>query len=229
MAVLWCKTTDTIDPTGPYTEDNIHTASFILYKLTGEKYPGVLRTTEVYSQDTDLSTATQPALIGGQMYNIPRSGNALTELSLRHQPVREVHRVTYLGRDLDPSEYSLRNNSFIVLKNRQPWILSHVNELEVEYSYGMNPPRAGRKAAIRFANELILADKGSDACSLPQRVTSVNRQGVSFTMLDPQDFVKDGRTGIYEIDLFLTAVNPNKSQKRAKVYSPGRPFGEKIG
>jgi hypothetical protein len=81
-------------------------------------------------------------------------------------------------------------------------------------------------AARRLANELVLAAEGSADCALPRNVTSVARQGVSFEIFDPQEFMDKGHTGLYEVDLFLSAFNPNKSRKRAKVFSPDtrRPY-----
>lgn len=53
----------------------------------------------------------------------------------------------------------------------------------------------------------------------------MSRQGVSFTILDPQAFLKEGRTGIYDIDLFIKTVNPDNARKRAKIFSPDIPRG----
>lgn len=228
MATLWISAADTIDPTGPYTESAVQYASFVLYKLTAEKYTGIRSTTEVYSSETSVSTATTPSLISGNMYNLPRFSEGQRNLRLRHTPVRSVESITYQGRVLDPSEYTLRNNSYLVRRNALPWVLDNVNELEITYSHGTPPPAAGRRAAIRLANELILWDKGSGNCALPQRIQSVARQGVSYTLMDPQEFIANGKVGIYEIDLFLAAVNPSKAKKRPKVFLAGVPRGERI-
>jgi hypothetical protein len=77
----------------------------------------------------------------------------------------------------------------------------------------------GKQAARILATEFIKLWSGDD-CALPQRVTSVTRQGVSYTILDSQDFLDDMRTGIYSIDLFLKSVNPDKARARARVFSP---------
>ena len=61
---------------------------------------------------------------------------------------------------------------------------------------------------------------GDDECVLPQRVTPISRQGVSWTLLDPQDFLDNGRTGIYHVDLFLRTVNPDRARLRSRVFSP---------
>lgn len=229
MATPWISAADTIDPAGPYTESAIQFASFVLYKLTGEKYTGVQTTTEVYTLEMPMSIATAPTLITGQVYNLPRfADNGHRNLRLRHTPVRTVVSVKHLGRELDPSEYSLRNNSYLVRANGIPWVLDTIHELEITYTHGTLPPAAGKRAAIRLANELILFDKGSSLCALPERISTVARQGVTYTTLDPQEFISNGKVGIYEIDLFLAAVNPYKVKKRPKVFSPGSVRTERV-
>lgn len=228
MATLWISAADTIDPTGPYTESAVEFASFILYKLSGEKYNGIQTTTEVYTADVSMSSTTSPALIYGNMYNLPKLTDGQRELRLRHTPVRSVSSVSYMGRELDPSEYTLRNSSYLVQKNALPWILNPIQELTVTYSYGTPPPSAGRRAAIRLANEIILFEKGSSMCALPERISSVSRQGVSYTIMDPQEFISNGKVGIYEIDLFLAAVNPVKAKKRPKVFIAGGTRTERV-
>jgi hypothetical protein len=77
----------------------------------------------------------------------------------------------------------------------------------------------GQMAARTLAIEFCKMWAGED-CELPQRVTSISRQGVSYTILDPQDFVQEGRTGLYMVDMFLKSVNPDKARNRARVFSP---------
>jgi hypothetical protein len=228
MATLWISAADTIDPTGPYTQSAVEFASFALFKLSAEKYTGLQTTTEVYTSDVNLSSAVSPAVISGSVYNLPRFSEGQRNLRLRHTPVRSVESITYQGRVLDPSEYTLRNNSYLVRQNALPWVLDTVNEMVITYTHGTPPPSAGRRAAIRLANELILWDKGSANCALPERIQSVQRQGVSYTVMDPQEFISNGKVGIYEIDLFLAAVNPTKAKKRPKVFLAGGPRGERI-
>ena len=63
---------------------------------------------------------------------------------------------------------------------------------------------------------------------LPQRVTSVSRQGVNYTILDNQDFVEEMRTGLYVVDLFLKSVNPDKARAKARVFSPDVPRARRM-
>jgi len=228
MATLWISASDTIDPTGPYTESAVQFASFVLYKLSGEKYTGIQTVTEVYTSDLATSNITNPSLISGNMYNVPKLTEGQRNLRLRNTPVRSIVSLSYQGRELDPTEFSLRNNSYLVRQNSLPWVLDNVNELSVTYTYGAPAPLAGKRAAIRLANELILQEMGDAQCALPERVQSVARQGISFTVLDPQEFISNGKVGIYEIDLFLASVNPSKAKKRPKVFLAGGPRSERV-
>ena len=59
-------------------------------------------------------------------------------------------------------------------------------------------------------------------------MTSISRQGVSYTVLDSQDFIDELRTGIYAIDLFLKTANPDKARARSRVFSPDMPRARRI-
>jgi hypothetical protein len=79
-----------------------------------------------------------------------------------------------------------------------------------------------------LATELVKLYEGDDTCALPQRVTSVNRQGVSYTVLDNQDFIDELKTGLYAVDLFLKTANPDKARARSRVFSPDTPRARRI-
>lgn len=219
MAKLWLAPEDTIDPTGVATNEAIAKASYILYKLTGEKYPGTYTSTDVIStRSSGGNYSTKPALVNGSMYNFPAGASNNRELYMRQTPVLSVQEVIENNRVLLPTEYTLRNNRYIVKNPPLRWIIDPVNEIQVTYTHGTPPPRAGKAAATRLANEFILWNMGSEKCALPERITSVARQGISFAILDPQDFIGQGRTGIYEVDAFIAASNPDKAQKKAAIF-----------
>lgn len=94
---------------------------------------------------------------------------------------------------------------------------------EATYTFGEPPGESGVQAAVELAIQLALYYNGSGECQLPQRLQSITRQGISMSVLDPQEFLQDGRTGMYMIDLFLTAVNPKSRGQRARVWSPDIP------
>jgi len=128
------------------------------------------------------------------------------------------------GTALAPTDFWVINKKYIQKRDNTPWLLDL--GVEITYRSGVNPPEAGRQAAIILANQLIAAETDPENCQLPQRVTSVSRQGLDFTLLDPQDFLEQGRTGIYEIDAFIKASNPINARKKPRVFSVDIPSGE---
>ena len=229
MPLTWITSDDLAQPLSVYAPDAAEAASWVLYNLSGQKYAGIGTTTEWYGYDHlncwCNSSLAELTLHAHGIFPVLRSGSP-TQVRLRHKPVISIERVTTPEGDLTPEiDYLLANDAYLVRPNRGTWNLDC--GIEVEYTYGTLAPAMGRQAAIALGNQFVLAYEGSDNCTLPDRVTSISRQGVSLTVLDPQDFLKDGRTGIYEVDLFLAVANPSKALKRAKVFSPDKPRGER--
>lgn len=226
MALLWLSASDTDDPTSEFTEGAIALASFVLYHLTGEKYTGVTTSTDAY-QTQYFDNTQRPMIVNGVISNYPAHAQGLRNLRLRNQPVHSVQSIVTNGVTMDPESYSLRNNAYLVQNNGGVWALNS-HDMLVTYTHGTPIPRAGKLCAVRLANELIHAGKDDGECTLPERVQSVTRQGMSFAILDPQDFIQNGKVGIPMIDYFIQAANPGKAKKKAKIFSVDKPRGERI-
>lgn len=237
--VSWITAASLFEPEHPYAEIAAARASGILYNLSGEKFQGIHRTTEVISKPTLPSGRYGPQLIGGQMYNLPvRDCNSVQyndnscfvrEMRLRHGPVHEVYSLTADGKEIPLDTFTIRNKSYLVKNGRNAyWDFCSTHEFVVKYKYGANPPPAGVDAAIDLANEFLLAIDGDERCRLPERISSISRQGVSIHVSDPQEYLNDGRTGIYSVDMFLRAYNPSKAKKKSKVFTPNALRQERI-
>lgn len=101
---------------------------------------------------------------------------------------------------------------------------------EVAYRTESDVPEAGVRAAADFACELAKAcNPAAGDCRLPKRVQTITRQGVTMALLDPQDFLDKGRTGLYLVDLFLAAVNPEGFRSPPRVLSPDIVSHRRIG
>lgn len=234
MPSLWVVPEELEEGSGsPYAYEACKTASYTLWAFSGRKFHGTRTVTERYECPCRSASSFKiyPYMQGdgeirNALYPMDNPGCGCTgtvagrhvRLRLRGTPVRSVTKVAKNGTVLDPSEYKIVNGSLLQLTGT----FQDVCGLEVTYTYGVNVPVAGRRAARQLASELVKGWSG-EACMLPDRVSSVNRQGFSFTVLDPQDFLDDGRTGIYEVDLFIRAANPVKAYKPAKVFSPDAP------
>jgi hypothetical protein len=88
----------------------------------------------------------------------------------------------------------------------------------VRYRFGTPPTPGGRIAASILACQIALNRCGGDGCILPQRLREITREGVQMAFADPLEFLDKGQVGIYEVDLWLASVNPNKIMRRASVY-----------
>lgn len=163
------------------------------------------------------------------------------EIELGAYPVTEITEVKIDGVVIPADEYELRDYRWLVrmrpTESSTPteqygWPTCQINDLpdtekgtfSVTYMYGQPPPSMGMIAAKKLAQYLALPQLG-DTKHYPQRVTSIQRQGVSQMVVDVMDIVKTKATGIYEVDLFLASANPNKNARQGAVWSPdlGRP------
>jgi hypothetical protein len=222
-----------------YTEEAARVASYLLWAMSGRKYTGETTVTERYTctlRNNRLGPSTKtnsPVIFGGEVYNIPSGDydeySELTSdgmspdsrIKLRGRPVTKIHAIrNRQGKIIDPSNYYLVDHSTIHIKAGTPWTPCNT---EVTYSYGTPVPIAGKMAARKLAIEFARLWSGDDSCELPQRVTSVSRQGVSYTILDNQEFIDELRTGLYEIDLFLKVANPDNARRKSKVFSVDTP------
>ena len=246
MSNLWV----TPEELGAYTDSDYayeacKSASYLLWGMSGRKFSGVTTVTERYVSSYDpylrsggSSLVYSPLLINGDVVNMPSGGryaeddfqgdgtSSNSRVRLRGRKVVKVHTLRDLdGNIIEPSKYYLSDHSTIFGIAGAGWSPSQV---EVTYTYGSPPPTAGRAAARVLATELVKLYEDDDTCALPQRVTSISRQGVSYTLLDNQDFIDELKTGIYAIDLFLKTVNPDKARARARVFSPDQPRARRI-
>lgn len=226
-----------------YTEEAIQVASNLLWAMSGRKYTGETVVTERYTctlRNNRMGPSVKtnsPVLFGGDVYNIPTGDfdeySELTadgispesRIKLRGRPVTEIISMRNRhGKIMDPSSYYLVDHSTIHVRAGTPWTPCNT---EITYKYGIPVPTAGKMAARKLAIEFARLWSGDEMCELPQRVTSVSRQGVSYTILDNQEFIQELRTGLYEIDLFLKTVNPDNARRKSKVFSPDQPRARK--
>lgn len=110
-----------------------------------------------------------------------------------------------------------RSGSWVIRTDGRGWPLT--NDTRITYSFGRKVPAGGVLAAIQLATELGKALAGKP-CGLPARVTSVVRQGLSFDLLESLEVLKAGLVGVYAVDQWILAVNPDKRRQSGSCWSP---------
>lgn len=138
---------------------------------------------------------------------------------LMGKPVIEVLSVLRDGSDVELT-YTLENGHRLRLDRptRSALCDGSDHRIHVRYSYGSPAPEAVEHAITVLKAELDKSLMGDASCRLPQRVTSVTRQGITMTMLDSQEFLDQGKTGIAEVDAVLRQFNPAQAQRPARVF-----------
>lgn len=93
------------------------------------------------------------------------------------------------------------------------------HSFEVTYLRGIPVPDALANATATLALEYAKACVGQP-CRLPSRVQSISRQGVTVQMVNIEDVLKNGLTGIWELDQLIMAINPYGLRGATRFYSP---------
>jgi hypothetical protein len=170
---------------------------------------------------------------GGSVFAVARCGcgsescscTTLESIELWHKRVRAVTEVTIDGVVLDPANYRLSKNRLLRTDGEawpscQDWEvdLGQPGSWGVTVVHGRTVPIGGRVSAGLLATEYRKACAGDDSCELPRRIQTNTRAGQTFTFVDPMLMIDKGSTGLTEVDMWLHSVNPNRLQRRARVY-----------
>lgn len=164
----------------------------------------------------------------------------LPEITLGGYPVVSINYVMVDGAVVPSSQYRIDDYRYLLRlpdpadpTNFNPgWPTSNRADLpntakgtfEVSFAYGKTPPEMGKRAAIALACEMAIGcSPGTGNCRLPERVTSIVRDGMSAVMLDPESFFKEGKLGLWQTDVFLMTYNPSHIKRRASVINPDAP------
>lgn len=152
----------------------------------------------------------------------------MLEQAILPSATQEVTQVKVNGVVLDSTAYTLYDRGRRLVRTDGgtfPWCqdLSKPDTEEgtwsMDITLGLPVPMSGLRACGELAAEFY-AQATAGTCKLPTRVQSLSRQGVNMQFIDPQEFLKEGRIGLYLCDLFLVAVNPDRMRSQSGVYSP---------
>lgn len=151
---------------------------------------------------------------------------ALSALQAPNGPVVDVTEVI-----IDGVEYTggvrVVNDLWLIRADCSPWpccqhcdVIADPAAWQVTYRWGTAIPEAARLAAEVLTCELAKSWAQDKSCRLPKRLTQIVREGVSMTILDPFEFLENGKFGLYEVDSFISVFNPSGLQEPARVIVP---------
>jgi hypothetical protein len=96
---------------------------------------------------------------------------------------------------------------------------TELGTFSVSYWTG-NVPDAGASFALTdLAVEWWKACQGKP-CNLGENVRQVARQGITYDIDTVYESIREGRTGLKRVDLWIVSVNPHGLRRRLRVYSP---------
>lgn len=207
-------------------------ASQVLFELTGRRWPG--RCTVVDERPCERH------LVG-----CCECGNT-TAVRLSNGPVHADSVVVEVdGVTVPTDEYAIARNRWLIgmapssTAVRRWWPccqdiglpLGEVGTWGVSYDFGNLPPSGSVIPTIMLARDYANAcgTGGScSACSIPDEVISLVRQGVSMTLPDPRALATDGWTGVGITDAWLASLRYGASRRRATATRPGMRQAQRV-
>lgn len=137
-------------------------------------------------------------------------------------PVANIVSVTVDGAELDEAAYQLEGNALYRKDGQWPRQdlgrpLGESGTWSVTYGLGCAVPDGVGQLVGQLAREFLNAACGDeDECRLPRTLVSTTRRGVT-NVFDPSRILAAGKTGLTEVDLWLSAVNPNRLMSAPEV------------
>lgn len=207
-------------------------ATSALRALTLGRVGGCPRTIRPCSERCMSSgSVVSPYLWAGQWYNngcvCPSTGCSCTALSetILPMPVGSVVEVRVDGVVLDPTAYRLDDGNRLLRTDGGSWptcqdmnaAADEPGAFAVTYWTGHPIDRTGMVAMAHMVAEFAKACEGKK-CRLPSNVTNISRQGVTMDL--SADLFPSQRTGIMEVDLFVSRWNPYSLRTAPRVLSP---------
>lgn len=232
----------------PITGFALNMATDVLWSLTGMRF-GQCEITlrpcrrECYNPWPDSWYAwpltgrfPQPALIGGLWFNLVCGGCpgtcscfSVSEFVLP-SPVHRIVEIEIDGTPLVSGAYRVDNNRLVVRQDGGSW--PRCNDLSlpdgspgtwtVTALIGEVIPQGAALAMGELFCEIIRGALGGD-CRLPAGVSQLVRQGVTIQFPDVTELFRQGRTGLYLVDMFLSTWNPYGLRQRARTYNVDSP------
>lgn len=213
-------------------------ASYLLYKLSGERFSGLCTSTVRPSRRCHHWTRYEQrgSWSGTAWYGYNGCG-CTRELRLYGYPIRDVLEVTIDGDVLDPACYRVDDAQTLVRIDgdhwpacQNPYLDTGEGVFEVTYTHGADVPALGRLAATQLGCEVAkLCGGDASTCEIPAHAIGINRRGTSYQLAPRERVGGSAKTeeriltavrGLDAVALFLRDANPSGRRRRPMIMSP---------
>lgn len=252
--VTWTCDVDTLNPA--VTGLAVLMATEALWSLTGMRFGLCEVTLRPCARECDVdgrfvddfgpawtsSYYPQPALINGLWFNLTcgrcTTGCSCTTVSevILPAPVNTIVQVLIDGSPMVTGSYRLDDNRLLVRTDGDVWPRcndlnkddTEVGTWSITATYGEALPDGASLAVGQLACEIARSAGGED-CKLPAGIQQLVRQGVTISYADIGELFRQGRTGLYLVDMFVATWNPYGLRRRSGVYSVDHPPHRRAG
>lgn len=232
----------TVEPSDLNIVDKaIWVASSWLYSATAQQYPGICTdnirpcaTASGWAQPVDYppniggarALRELAAPCAGMMTSIVCDGMVWPAVELPGLPVVDVVELTIDG--IPFFDFRIVDDRWLIRQDAGVWPSQQNLGLEItepgtwgiEYRWGSAPPPDLVHGAEVLTCELIKGwcpDGSCGECRLPQRLIQATFEGATMAVLDPFEFLGEGRFGILEVDGAIVQHNPNRLQRNGRL------------
>lgn len=244
----WVPNVSTCTAWGTYTPEvqdyALQFATYVLWAATGRQYGLCSIQVRPVRHRSMPTYVTYPAVFdpwggsagtfswglmssgsGTQLINFAEMQPGAPSEILLPGPVNDVSSVSIDGVLVSPAAYRL-DGSRLVRQDGNSWPfaqdltqpLGQPNTWSITYVRGEPVPAVVNGAAGLYACQVAKARTGG-ACVLPNRITSITRQGVSVQTVSVDELLEKGLTGVSDVDTLILAVNPFHARSRPRVVS----------
>lgn len=201
-------------------------ASQKLYLETGQQFPGQCTDQVRPCNCSGCSGLPVPVRYSNGWRNVCGGcggycGASGAAILLPKRPVISVQSVIVDG--VAEADWRLDSPGWLVRTDGSSWPTcqditigsDEVGAWEIIYTWGKMAPEMLIFATTVYASELVKACTGDTTCRIPAGAVTVQRQGVSYNF-----DIAPGKTGLYEVDQMIDALNKHGVKRKARIYSP---------
>jgi hypothetical protein len=210
-------------PPNPLWTDMVRTATRILWAATGRRFG--------YCRAVERPMSLPCGCECGCTISCGDPWHDLSTIRLSRRPVAQLNEIVFDGQIQRLDQFAVATDGTVVSLGDAEFPteqdvqlpLSEPGTWMIDYLYGKQVPDLGRMAVGELAIELGKACNSDSSCKLPQRVQTISRQGMSVTLLDTQDHLKNGLWGLTLVDQFISTENPNRLRRSARIFRADKP------